>query len=131
MTVQCKGLTKKNIRCKRQLYIDEYCFQHLDQKPESVWDDDNCPICFETMLNTIYITCINNHSFHETCIIAYINTSKKFIKCPMCRQYICDSSKYTNIDLGDAPIHRVYNRNDTNIFSRLFNRIKRVFHRNN
>lgn len=32
---QCKGVTKKNIQCKRILSVNnksEYCYQHLSQK---------------------------------------------------------------------------------------------------
>jgi hypothetical protein len=46
---------------------------------------EECPICYDNLEGTRWITTVCGHKFHESCMKKYVDTNNH-AKCPMCRE---------------------------------------------
>tara|TARA_B100000424_G_scaffold135455_1_gene102783 strand:+ start:2393 stop:2626 length:234 start_codon:yes stop_codon:yes gene_type:complete len=52
-------------------------------KPEKIIQEKDCPICLNPLNTSVYLPC--GHSFHDDCILDWIEKKKT---CPTCRMHL-------------------------------------------
>lgn len=85
---ECQELTVKGHKCSykaKHNYDNKLlCSKHL----KSYKSKEDCPICFEPMMNKKIDACGNNHYYHINCLSKCI----KYGECPTCKENISSST---------------------------------------
>lgn len=90
MKLTCKGITKRQQRCKKNVRAP-FCHQHCDQDVENV----TCAICFDMLWKRKNDKFVNEkaifelpkcrHAFHVECALKWITENRS---CPVCRKKV-------------------------------------------
>jgi|SRR5579872_2837379 len=94
----CIANTHNNIQCSRKPCLEEnYCFQHLHSRKNAYDKPEHCPICMESLDDTLYpLSC--GHWGHRQCILKWKD------QCPICKNKIYLTQKERkNMEMEKIP----------------------------